>query len=82
MRSEMDFPGEPEIDEVLSDPIVHLVMRRDRIGMAEVRAAVDGARRRLKARALRARIGRDADDRLPPSGPKRLPLVGRHSRLE
>ena len=82
MRSELDFPGEPEIDEVLSDPIVHLVMRRDRIGLAEVRAAVDGARRRLRARALYARRRGNAGDRLPPSLPKRLPLVGRHSRLE
>ena len=32
--------GEPTLDDVLDDPVVHLLMRRDGIGEAEVRAAI------------------------------------------
>ena len=36
---------EPAIDDMLADPIVHAVMRRDGIGEGEVRAALARARR-------------------------------------
>jgi hypothetical protein len=38
---------EPSLDEVFDDPIVRLVMARDRILPDEVRAYVDAARRSL-----------------------------------
>ena len=38
---------EPALEEVLRDPIVQLVMRRDGLGLADVRCSVDAARRRL-----------------------------------
>jgi len=34
---------EPTLDEMLADPIVQLVMRRDRIAAGDVRRAVRGA---------------------------------------
>ena len=37
--------NEPAIDDMLADPIVHAVMRRDGIGEGEVRAALAHARR-------------------------------------
>ncbi len=36
---------EPAIDDMLADPIVHAIMRRDGIGEGEVRAAIAHARR-------------------------------------
>lgn len=44
---------EPRLEDMISDPIVHLVMRRDRISVEDVRAVVDAARRRLRLRACR-----------------------------
>lgn len=41
---------EPRVQEILEDPIVRLVMRRDRLAAADVRAVIDEARRRLHAR--------------------------------
>ena len=41
---------EPPLDEVFDDPIVRLVMARDRIPPDEVRAYVDVARRSLGER--------------------------------
>jgi hypothetical protein len=38
---------EPTLDELLSDPIVELLMRRDRISRQDVLRAVQRARRRL-----------------------------------
>lgn len=38
---------EPPLREVLADPVVHAVMRRDRIGPDEVWAAVRAARQAL-----------------------------------
>lgn len=38
---------EPSLEEAMSDPMVHLVMRRDRLTPAEVWVVVDAARRRL-----------------------------------
>ena len=47
MRSHWDDPGnQPTIQEMLDDPIVKLLMARDRIGPARVREAVETARRR------------------------------------
>ena len=40
---------EPYIDDLLADPIVHLVMRRDRLTAEDVWAAVRVARDRLRA---------------------------------
>jgi hypothetical protein len=36
---------EPAIEEMLADPIVHAIWRRDRIGETEVRQAIARARR-------------------------------------
>jgi hypothetical protein len=52
----MPYLNEPALDEVLADPIVHLVMRRDGIGPGEVRAAIERARAILARRALSARL--------------------------
>jgi hypothetical protein len=38
---------EPQLAELLADPLTHLVMRRDGITEREVRAAVEIARRTL-----------------------------------
>ena len=38
---------EPRLSELLSDPILHLVLRRDRLTLADVHAAVGTARARL-----------------------------------
>jgi len=38
---------EPPLDEVLDDPMVRLVIERDRLQLAEVREHVEAARRRL-----------------------------------
>ncbi len=35
---------EPAIEDMLADPIVHAIMRRDRIGEHDVRAAIARAR--------------------------------------
>ena len=45
---------EPEISELLADPIVHLVMRRDGLTEKDVRAAVHVARGYLGNRVRRA----------------------------
>ena len=42
--------GEPPIHEMLRDPIVRLVMRRDKLGPADVWAAVERGRAALYGR--------------------------------
>ncbi len=44
---------EPSVSELLADPIVHLVMQRDRIGPADVEAALTSVQSR-RARDLHA----------------------------
>jgi hypothetical protein len=39
---------EPPLDEVLDDPIVRLVMSRDRLTRDEVRAQIEAARQQLR----------------------------------
>ena len=39
---------EPPLDEVLDDPIVRLVMARDRLKREEVQAQIEAAQQRLK----------------------------------
>lgn len=39
--------GEPTLDEILSDPIVGLILRRDGLTAAVVRGRLDRERRRL-----------------------------------
>jgi hypothetical protein len=52
--------GEPRLHEILDDPIVRLVMRRDNLGPADVWAAVDRARASLRGRGRReTEISRD-----------------------
>lgn len=41
--------GEPSVDDLLRDPIVHILMRHDRITEADVRAAIAPAAARLRA---------------------------------
>jgi hypothetical protein len=45
---------EPDLTEVMADPLVHLVMRRDRIGQQDVWQAVAEARMRLSQRPARS----------------------------
>jgi hypothetical protein len=40
---------EPALEDLLYDPIVELLMRRDRIGRDDIRRAVDYARQRLES---------------------------------
>jgi hypothetical protein len=40
---------EPSLSEVLQDPIVHLVMARDRLAVETVRAELHASARRLRA---------------------------------
>jgi hypothetical protein len=42
-------PEEPPLEEMLDDPIVRLVMRRDGIGPDEVLSTLEGAYRRLRS---------------------------------
>jgi hypothetical protein len=39
--------AEPPLDEALSDPVVQLIMRADRLELADVRSLLETARRRL-----------------------------------
>lgn len=48
---------EPSVSELLSDPIVHLVMRRDGIGPSHVKAAIERALDRLSGRSSSATAG-------------------------
>ena len=41
-------PGiEPSLEDVLSDPLVHLIMRRDHLSVADVRQMMDITQARL-----------------------------------
>jgi hypothetical protein len=40
---------EPPLDEVLDDPIVRLVMARDRLTREEVRVHIEAARQQLRS---------------------------------
>ncbi len=52
MMSRTDWlDGEPGLDEVMADPIVHLVMRRDGLSADMVRAAVAAGVARLAGAA-------------------------------
>jgi hypothetical protein len=57
---------EPALDELLADPMIDLVMRRDGFDAEQVRRTMEGAWRRLRL----SRAGRDADagDRVLPTG--------------
>jgi hypothetical protein len=44
------YGEEPTIAEILSDPIVHLLMRRDRVDEPELTALIETARHSLKRR--------------------------------
>lgn len=46
-KTRIDYRGEPSIEELLSDPIIHLVMRRDGLTVAAVRRVFEDAARRL-----------------------------------
>lgn len=45
--------GEPRLDEVMADPLVHLVMAGDGVGLAELRAVITQAQHRLRSRLCR-----------------------------
>jgi hypothetical protein len=40
---------EPRLEEVLADPLVHLVMTCDGVGSAELQAVIADAQRRLRS---------------------------------
>ena len=48
------FCGEPSVEELLSDPIVHLVMARDGLSPKQVRTHLRAAARRLRPSAAEA----------------------------
>jgi hypothetical protein len=43
---------EPQLDEVLADPVVHMVMARDGVTLADMRDVVSNARSRLLFRQM------------------------------
>lgn len=54
---------EPSVEDLMRDPIVHLILRRDRITPADTWAVVTNARRRLhRPRASTARPARLTQD--------------------
>lgn len=50
-----DAGVEPSVEDLLADPLTALVMRRDHIGVDDVRAAVDHARSALHAKSAASR---------------------------
>jgi hypothetical protein len=50
MATDWGRPGvEPQVEEIVHDPIVQLVMRRDRLTVAQIMATVARARARLSS---------------------------------
>lgn len=47
--------AEPTVEELLNDPIAHLLMERDRLQLEHVWACVDNARQRLRMREAQER---------------------------
>lgn len=45
--------GEPAMPELLDDPLIHAVLRRDGLSLADLQSAIARARRRLAAPAPR-----------------------------
>jgi hypothetical protein len=43
--------AEPELDELLADPVLHAVLRRDGLSLGDLEAAIAGARARLAGAA-------------------------------
>jgi hypothetical protein len=46
----IDYEREPTLEDVLSDPLVHAMMARDRVGIDEVRALLDRLRNAQRRR--------------------------------
>lgn len=53
---------EPSLAEILSDPILHQVMRRDRLSPEAVRAAIRAGQEALRRRTERATAPTEAPD--------------------
>jgi hypothetical protein len=47
--------GEPPLSELLADPILHLLLERDGISLAELQRLIESARRKLDPAAVRPR---------------------------
>jgi hypothetical protein len=45
--------GEPAMPDLLDDPLIHAVLRRDGLSLADLQSAITQARRRLAAPARR-----------------------------
>jgi len=45
--------GEPAMPDLLDDPLIHAVLRRDGLSLADLQSAITRARRRLAAPARR-----------------------------
>lgn len=57
LRNAWDVPGqEPRLADMLSDPVVHLVMERDRLVRADVEAAIARGQSALRRRLCRAML--------------------------
>jgi hypothetical protein len=55
-RTEPALWGEPRLDEVLNDPVVQAVMRRDGVSRVEILGLVEWARLELGRRRRQATI--------------------------
>jgi hypothetical protein len=50
--------GEPSLDDVLADPIVHALMQRDRVDPHDLKAVIEDVRRALRRQAVHHRVAR------------------------
>jgi hypothetical protein len=58
MATDWGRPGvEPQVEEIVHDPIVQLIMRRDRLTVAQIMATVTRARARLRSAPPKAVSG-------------------------
>src|ERR1700761_6745424 len=64
---------EPDLRDILSDPVVHAVMRRDAVGEDEIRATIRAARVRLGLVAACELV--IEDEAWPQSGKARMPAI-------
>lgn len=46
-----DVHGEPKLSELLGDPILHLLLHRDRVSLDDLRLLIEEARRRCDSLA-------------------------------
>ena len=47
-----DVHGEPKLSDLLGDPILHLLLERDRVSLEDLRRLIDQARSRCEGAAV------------------------------